>query len=673
MKKNNEKNKVGSVAFALTLSAVIGVIFLMLGGIGARMTSFNPAVLSGILSVIYVIICFVIVLILRRIREKGNGDAVIRSVLSTVLRDTVGGMDSPVIICGDKDDIIIWSNACAVSLVGADNSILGVEFKKYAGVTSQDVFADENGIGTEAVIGGKSMRIKGQNIRANDRHFFVFTMTDVSEIKALSADIEQKELAVAYIVVDNLEEIRRYEQDRFRECSSQVASILSNWAKEMSGVIKEYERDKYLLVFTRGQLDAQVAKRFDVLDKIRDIHVGGGAIPITVSIGISSFGKTFAEKEKSSLAALEMALQRGGDQVVVRNKGETDIYGGRTRSYQKRDTVRARVISGELINYISRASNVIIMGHRFADFDCFGAAVGISRLAMLVGVPVNIVTDFGDSSLNECRNSLADVKEYKDVFVGTEEALDLVTTKTLLVIVDVNNKALFESKELVSVCADYVVIDHHRMIEEFEREPLITYIEPSAAATCELVSEMLEQTFPSEIMISKEANLMMAGILLDTKQFSVNTTSRTFSAALFLRDRGANPAEAMKFFSQSLDDYIREAKFRSNVTAYRDIIAISVGDGEGENADRVAAAKSADKLLSVEGVRASFALIKIGGIVHISARSSGDINVQLILEQLRGGGHFDAAGAQVETASVEEALILLKKAIDSYLDDRIVK
>ncbi len=262
---------------------------------------------------------------------------------------------------------------------------------------------------------------------------------------------------------------------------------------------------------------------------------------------------------------------------------------------------------------------------------------------------------------------LAGEPEYTDVLIDAGEALELLSANTLLIVVDVNNAVKFESPELAQNAENIVIIDHHRKTAEFEKEPLISYIEPSASATCELVSEMLEQVLPENLLRPTEANLMMAGILLDTKQFTKNTGTRTFSAALYLRDRGAIPAETQNLFKTDLNDFIREAKFRANVVIYRGVTAIALGEGEGDAGDRIAAAKAADKLLTVEGVQASFALIRIGDIVHISARSADSVNVQVILEMLNGGGHFDAAAAQVPS-SMHDALVQLKAAIDAYLD-----
>ena len=670
MKKEKKSSSVyGSLAFGIAMSATLGAIFLLLGGAAARLTSYDPFMLAGILAVIYIAVNAVMTVILRRIREKVRGESVIKSVLGGVLKDTVQGMNAPVLICDESDARVIWSNASADRFAGEEESALGMRFDKLMGIAMGEVLLDESELGASVKVGERTVRVRGRRIRVNDKNFCIFTMTDMTEVVRLYSEMAMKEPVVAHIIVDNLEEIRQYEQDRFRECSSQVASILSAWAKGCGGILKEYERDKYLFIFTAEHLEKCIAHKFDILDKIRDIHVGGGAVPITISVGAANIGGTFADRERAAASALEMALQRGGDQVVVKNEAETEFYGGRTKTVQKRTTVRARVISSELLMYMSRASNVLIMGHKFSDFDAFGAAVGVCRMAMFADVPVNIVTDFGDRGLDECRRLFEPLPEYNGVFIDEAAALDKVTTQTLLVLVDVNNPALFESPELAEACRDTVVIDHHRKVAELVPEPVMTYIEPSASAACELLAEMLEQVLPEGFNMQREAQMMMTGIMLDTKQFTINTTARTFASALFLRSRGANPTEALKYFKTPLEDYVREAKFRTNVVIYRSVIAITLGEGEGESADRVAAAKAADKLLSVKGVRASFALIAIGGVVHISARSTGDINVQLILEQLRGGGHYDAAGAQVEAKSMQDALGMLKKAIDSYLDE----
>lgn len=667
MKTKNDSSRSASIAFGIGICAALGVIFIVLMGIAVHFELMQPTALAALIGVVYAIVCVVIALILRRIREKADGDFVIKSLLGTVLRDSAQWMDLALVICDEGDAKILWNNEAAAALVGEQGRMYGTRFDKYAGIATGEVLFDESEDGVESVIGGRPVLIRGTRLRVNDKNFNVFTVEDRTELRRVTDEAEKNSPVVCQIVVDNLEDAGAYDQERFRDCSSRVAAIVSQWAKECEGILKEYERDKYLLIMSAGHLAEYVERRFDVLDRIRDIRIG--AVPVTLSVGISGVGETLAERERSATAALELAIQRGGDQIVVKGENSTDFYGGRTKTVQKRTKVRARVIAGELVSHMAAASNVLVMGHKFADFDAFGACMGVARLARFAGVRVNVVSDLGDPGLDDCRSTFADDPDYEGVFVDTAEALDLVTTETLLVIVDVNNVALMESPELLNACRDFVVIDHHRKIAEYDREPLITYIEPAAAAASELVAEMLEQVLDPQDQLVAEAQMMLAGIILDTKQFATNTTARTFSAALYLRDKGANPTEAMRYFRTPLEDYVREAKFRTNVVIYRSVIALALGEGEGESADRIAAAKAADKLLTVEGVRASFALIRIDGVVHISARSNGDINVQLILERLRGGGHYNAAGAQVEAKSVSETLALLKSSIDAYLDE----
>ncbi len=622
----------------------------------------SPVLCVALAIMIYIVsVVIILVLLNSRLRRsfKAGGN-----VPDSILRDSILGMNFPMVICEGSTGKIIWYNKASAILTDGE-SLFGMTVDSLCGVSLADAAADDEGVLCQCR--EHFYRMNCRQITSGDKDFVIVVFDDTTELKALRESVADHETAVMYIVADNLAEMSEYEKETYRTASAEIARILTEWVDSFGGVLKEYERDKYMCLIENGRLEENIAKKFDVLDRIRDIRLGESAVPVTVSVGISKSGVGLADKEKAARQALELALQRGGDQVVVKGEEGTDFYGGRTRTLQKRTRVRARVFAGELLMKMSAASHVTVMGHRFADFDCFGAAVGIARLAMFCGVPVHIVTDFSDREMDSCREIMRADSAYSGVFVSKDEALDMVDSDMLLVIVDVNNMATVESPELFDRCMNTVVIDHHRKTAEFEREPIMTYIEPSSAATCELVAEMLEQCLPEGMLKRGEANLMLAGISLDTKQFTKNTGTRTFSAALYLRDAGADPMAVQELFKTSLEDFTREAKFRSNVVIYRGMFAVALGDGDGENADRIAAAKAADKLLGVGGVKASFALIRIGSAVHISARSTGQVNVQLILEKLRGGGHFDSAGAQVEAASVTEALGMLKSAIDEYV------
>jgi len=319
---------------------------------------------------------------------------------------------------------------------------------------------------------------------------------------------------------------------------------------------------------------------------------------------------------------------------------------------------------------LSKSSNVLIMAHRNMDFDALGACAAAARLAEFCGVRANIIINENDPNMKRSYQLLRKLEEYRSMFISGTDALELMTSETLLLICDVNNPTQFEAPDVAERVFRTVIIDHHRKTAEFRQQPVIAYIEPSASSASELMAEILEQVLPAGSLAKEEADLMFAGVLLDTKHFTQSVGTRTFSASLYLRSEGANPADAERLFHVDMDSFRREARFQSNVITYRGGIGIALNEyPDNDTTDRVAAAKAADKLLKVEGMVATFALCKIGETVVISARSNGSINVQLIAEKLGGGGHYDAAAAQMKDVTVEEALEKLKAAIDEYLDE----
>ena len=603
----------------------------------------------------YAAVCVAVTAVLFLLPGESRSQTKLHPALGTVMLDAVKNVYMPVIIA-EEDGTMVWYNSAAVSAVG--KSIGTMRFDEAFIPEGEDICTCAT---------GRIFRVHKNDISASDKPFVLYSLTDITEAETCRRLLIDRDIIVAHILVDNLDDLIRQEQEEYRAASGAAGEVLHQWASSVGGVMKEYQRDRYIFLFEAEHLREFVERRFDVLDRIREVRVKE-RIPVTVSIGVGNVEGDLSARDRAASAALETALQRGGDQVAVRGRdGELEIYGGRTKTMQKRTKVKTRVVAGELISYMSAADNVLIMGHRFCDFDSVGSAVGLARMAMFCGVDVNIVCDTSDRTLSQCRSRLEGLREYEGMFVSAAEAQDLIRPYTLLVIADVNNPNLFEAPRLVSGCHTMAIVDHHRKTgDAYAKEPDLNYIDPSASSASEIVAEMLEQVLPPEQLTSGEAALMLAGILLDTKQFVKNTGTRTFSAALYLRDRGADVGEAQELFRTDLDDFMREAKFRSNIVIYRSVTAISLGEGEGDSRDRIAAAKAADRLLEVEGVKASFALIPIGDAIHISARSTGSVNVQLILEKLRGGGHFDAAGAQVPGCTVTQALVQLKEAIDEY-------
>ncbi|MBO5415244.1 MAG: DHH family phosphoesterase [Clostridia bacterium] len=651
-------------------------------------TEIKPATSGLLLIALYIVIVGVIFFFSRRrmaiYKEESRAADEQNSGVIAAFRDSV---DLPYAVITNSGTVVTV-NAAMKSVTGNKDTYFNLNISSLCDLEYQKMIRDsecadeptqsdgteddaqnrsENKIYT-ANIGSKKYNVSCHPVRSNGHTYYMLVFDDVTRLTEIT-DLHFAETpAVAYIVIDNLEEIAQYVKGSYRAEANQVQNILKDFAENMDGVLREYDRDKYMMIFDRKHLAACIKNKFEILDAVRQVRIGDDSLPVTVSMGIAITGSTLAEREHDALASLDLALQRGGDQVVVKNEKGVNYFGGLTKSQQKRTRVHSRIIANKLCSEISNATNVLVMGHSNPDFDSLGACVGIAALAMYVGVDVKIVTDTQSPNFLSCTEKLVELEEYRNIFVDGVDGMDKYSYGTLLVVVDANNFTILESPELAQNALRTVVIDHHIKKEEFKNEPVLSYIDPSASSASELVSEILEQSFPAGTLKKEEATVLLAGIMVDTKNFTRTVGTRTFSAALYLRGAGANVEIARTFFEEAFDDYRSEALFGAGVEIYRGELAITTSEGTGSAHDRVAAAKAADKLLTVKQVNAAFALVKVGETVHISARSNGKINVQLILERIGGGGHFDVAGASVADRSLEEAKALLIEAIDNNFE-----
>ena len=515
-------------------------------------------------------------------------------------------------------------------------------------------------------------------IMLHDRIGYLVTFTDASELLDLREKMERDMPAVAYIDVDNLEELTQYTHANYRDASRKVDDVLIGWAADMNGFLREYERDRYIMFFSQDKLRLCEEDKFStLLDRIRDIRLGEYGIPVTVSIGISLDDCNMAERAKEANSALDMALQRGGDQVAVRRRDGIRYYGGQTRPSQRRSRVQSRVVANYLLTKISVADNLLIMGHRNPDFDSIGACVGIAQLGLLAGIPTKIIMDLDNANFRIATERLAASHAYSDIFISGHKGLDLIRSGTLLIIVDANNFRIIESPEVADsvrqVSGKIAIIDHHRQAGEYDFEPVVNYIDPSASSASELVAEMLEhsetgnESENNKLVSDEVASVMLSGIMLDTNGFTRNTGSRTLDAARYLYGKGANAEYVHSFFNQDYADYVCERSFSGCSLMQNNTVGLTWSQGTGRGADdRVAAAKEADRLLNVKGVCASFALVVVDNVVHVSGRSDGSVNVQLILEKLGGGGRFDSAGTALSDVSLDKAVEDLRAAIRAY-------
>lgn len=635
----------------------------------------------GFIAVYCVLIVIAAVFSRRHAIEKKNRHRD-TAALSTVMAETVKKLDLPFVVT-DQQDTIIWFNAGFAATVGK-KSLYGESIGDYCRISPRDIAevtmaplpealdeSDRAEAGSDTVIEvrGRTFDVSSYRIHVTGKIYYLTVFDDTTDLCALKKQQEREAPVVAYVVLDNLDEMSQYLRVSSREAANRAETVLKEWAESLNALIREYDRDKYVLVFNREKMLACVADKFDILEKIRNIRLGDSSMPITVSMGVCCVGDTMEQRDAGAQSALDMALQRGGDQVAVRSENGLDFFGGRTRNVQKRTRVLARVISNQLLDLIAGASNVVIMGHRFPDFDSVGSCVGLARLCMHCGITPRIVVDENNENFKNCAEALLATDTYRDVFISATGARSLMSEGTLLIIADANNMDILESPSLAHEAEKVVIIDHHRKTAEFVHPPLLSYIDPSASSACELVAEILEQCLPEGSMTKEESTVMLSGVMVDTKDFTRGTGTRTFAAALYLRGEGGDSEVAHTYFDEELRDFSAEAKFGTNVTIYRDFIAITTSPGTGSDSDRTAASKVADKLLSVRRVEAAFALVQLGNSIHISARSTGSVNVQLILEKLNGGGHFSIAGALVASTNMKETLVRLKAAIDEYLDN----
>jgi len=671
LKKQKEilKERLSTFSVMTMLIGVAGIIVYMI-----LIESGSGSVSAGVVAIIIYIAALVLAFVTTNVfstKTARRQDDIIPA-LSNVTLDLLIHLYLPVLIC-DFDGKIIWQNR-AFSEITKGQDYYGKSINQLIAPSLEALMSDANPKGIECKAFDRCFFVKGYNITSPTKKYCITVWRDETELVSTKEKLLDKEVLVAYIVIDNMDEIMQFTQSSYRAVASEIEKILNDFAEEYGGVLKEYERDKYMLLFEAKHLDSIIERKFDILDKIRKIQAADAGIPATVSIGVAKMpGGTLSIEERAaaSAAALDMALQRGGDQAVVKTDNGMEFFGGVTKTVQKRTKVRARVVANELVSLMEKSSNILIMGHRNADFDSFGAAIGVARLALSNNIKANIVINLKDPNLRKPIEKLKTLEEYDNMFIDAVTAQEKLKSDTLLIIVDVNNEKEFESPDLAKVAHSIVYIDHHRKTKEFDTPPALNYIEPSASSTCELIAELLEQILPSGELNREEAELIFAGIQLDTKRFSQNTSVRTFSAAQYLRGAGANPVAVQELFTTSLDSIIAEAKFETNVVIYRKVLAIAVNNSEDSTEDdRIAAAKVADKLLTVDGVQASFALCKIGNTVRISARSDGTINVQLILEKLSGGGHFNSAATQLKDSTLADALARLKHAIDEYFDEK---
>lgn len=598
-------------------------------------------------------------------------DSVTGSV-DTASKSTLINSPLPTLVFRPDTGEIIWSNESFLQLAGVREHLFEMRLSEAVpDFQVQWLLSGKQESPERVELNNHRFRVYGSLVRSRNRTGVQSLVATTYWVETTEADhlrevYEASRPVAAILMLDNYEDLMKACEDTQRSAVlAQIDEKLQTWANAGQGILLKTDRNHYLFLFEEQYFQHFVDEKFSILDTVRAIRVAENIHP-TLSIGIGKDSPSIPELYKNAKLSLEMALSRGGDQAVVRNQVDFAFYGGRTKATEKRTKVKSRVMANAFRELIADAGEVYIMGHSFADMDAVGAAAGICCAARKRGKQARIVIDREHTAAETLIARLDALPEYSGVFLTPAEAFLQMRADTLLVVVDTNRPDMVENPQLLESCNRVAVIDHHRRAATYIENAAFSFHEPYASSASELVTELLQYLVEPTDLLREEAGALLAGIVLDTKHFTQRTGGRTFEAAAFLRRSGADTAEVQRLFQGDLKDMVTKYDIIRRAEMYRSNIAVSVVEEPG--VDRVAAAQAADDLLTLKGVQASFVIYAAEGAVLMSARSLGEINVQVILEALGGGGNSTTAGARIEDTDPESVRQQLIGVLDAYFE-----
>lgn len=503
-----------------------------------------------------------------------------------------------------------------------------------------------------------------------DGYLIAVYLFDETALHIALQEVDDQSLCVGLLYLDNYEEaLESVEEVRRSLLIALIDRKINKYISAFDGIVKKLEKDKYLVVMRKKSVAQLQETRFELLEDVKTVNIGN-EMAVTISIGMGLDGLSYAQNYEFARNAIDLALGRGGDQAVIKTPDSITYYGGKSQQVEKNTRVKARVKAHALKEIIAGKDKVIIMGHRLADVDSFGAAVGIYRIAQALDRKAHIVLNEVSNTMQPLVDLFKNNPEYEeDMIVGSGQALEMAGNNAVLVVVDVNRPTITECPELLKVCKSIVVLDHHRQGVETIENATLSYVEPYASSACEMVSEILQYTGENIKIRSEEADCMYSGIMIDTNNFMSKTGVRTFEAAAFLRRNGADVTRVRKLFREEAIDYKAKADAVSQAEIYRQSFAISTCSSDDIQSPTVVGAQAANELLNIRGVKASFVLTEYQGKIFVSARSIDEVNVQIIMERLGGGGHMSIAGCQMEGIGMAEAIGNLKATIDIMIEE----
>lgn len=567
---------------------------------------------------------------------------------------------------------IIWGNESLLETFGYKDRIYGTIMQEIVdGFDTRWLTEGKTECPYDVTIGGKVYKVNGNIVRSakNDANTMLATLylTDITDFKILSDKFEKTRPIVTIITIDSYEElVKNMSESEKSQILSQIEKELTGWAEEVHGIIRKLDRDRYLFIYEAQDLAKYVEGKFKILERVREIKNSEG-MAASISLGIGREAENFYELYKQANVALDMALSRGGDQAVIKSPIGFEFYGGQAKEIEKRTKVKSRVVANSLKQLISEASNVFVMGHKYSDLDSLGACVGMCAAVRAQGKTPFIIINQKATSATPLIEKMNGIEEYNGCMIDYDEAMYHANPDSLLIVVDTNRPDMTEYPDVLTTVPKIALIDHHRRAADYISNTSVSMHEPYASSTCELVAELLQYMIPNQGLLRSEAEALLSGIYLDTKGFTVKTGVRTFEAAAHLKQAGADMLEVKHMFYNDFDSYVKKYQIISSADEVLPGITATYTE---EITERAVAAQAADELINVKGIKASFVVFQEKGGVCVSARSYGQINVQVILEKIGGGGSLTMAGAQFDGDETPMSVFeMVKEAAKAYLED----
>ena len=646
----------------------MGMYFVVMAGFCAAALIRRHFLLAAVEAVVTLLLFLLYVM--NRNRRDRQIQRYIQTVSNTLEATSQGESPLPAVLIRLGDGVIIWANHRFSELTGYADTMMEQQLEEVLPDFSLDwLESGKTESPKDASLGDRRYRVYGTTVRAEDSRgtmLGALYFSDLTELYQIRDEYIRSRPVVTIILIDNYEELtKNLTESAISTLNARLNDTITQWTEGYGGLLRKLERNRFLFIFEKRDLQHAIEDKFSLLEKIHEVTSPAG-LQASISIGLGVDGVNFEESYNFAALSIEMALSRGGDQAVVKDRFNFSFYGGRNREADYRSKVRSRVTANSLMELIGQSGHVFVMGHKNADLDSLGAAMGVCCLCRKRGKKFSIVIDLEKNTVPKLIEEIQSVPQYRDIFISGQDALLMADNRSILIVVDTNRPDQVECQPLLEAITKVCVIDHHRRAADYISPVVVNLHEPYASSTSELVTELLQYAVETKDVLPIEAKSLLAGICLDTKFFNVRTGERTFEAAAALRRLGADTTEVKLLLQNDFQDTMAKYQIIKSSRLYRQEIAIAALNTP---TTRVLAAQAADELLNIAGITASFVLYPDEDQVIISARSIGSANVQMILEPLGGGGNTATAGAQMKDTTVKDALAQLVASIDSFYEE----